>query len=60
MRKQRAMVRLYLAEHEAEWQKEKGVRRILARARLYWRASRHAAREMKQDARNLYLSPRLN
>jgi hypothetical protein len=42
-------IRRYLAEHESEWRSRTGVRRLIARVRLEYRAWRFAGREIQGD-----------
>jgi hypothetical protein len=53
-RKRASIVRNYLAEHAHEVKNAKGLRRWLAKARLYWCALRRANKELKDDAGKLY------
>ena len=42
-------IRRYLAEHESEWRSRTGVRRVLTRIHLEFRAWKFAGRELQCD-----------
>ena len=43
------LVRCYLADYESEWRNHTGVRRLLARVRVEFRAWSYARRQLPRD-----------